>query len=339
MTGATLVVGCWRIARNRRQPSHFMFGFGKLFALLNDDHQPFHLDNVVFFQCPDHQVGPKTDFFNAVWNIIHDSGRHSGWFNHSTRFFSVGKDETRPLLCADSIYFDHHVGYSLGQNADITISAWRRNIQRYLDNVPADASSFSKGGNQTRTCGRHKLRIAIFFRSEGSALRKFSNLNDVLQVAENITPEVRMVTLNSNSTFVEAVDYFNSFDILITPHGSHLTSGILISENARPSIIEVVATCVNDDFRKNLENHFAHYRISVGHVPHDDEITTLISGCHERHGQTECSTSEQCSFGALRASVQADLYVNTSILRTELELAVEEQLKLCKERKEKVSKR
>ena len=55
--GVTLLLGCWRA--NAYQPFHFMFSYGKLYALFHDTKSVTHIDNILFWQCPDIFSGPR----------------------------------------------------------------------------------------------------------------------------------------------------------------------------------------------------------------------------------------------------------------------------------------
>ena len=110
-----------------------MFGFGKLYALINDGLEVAHVDNVFFHQCPDiSRYSKDGDFFSTVWEIVFRSGVRKGWFDSTTQFFTIGKDET-PFYCLSHALIDHSVGYSLGQNDLITVNAWRADLLPYFN--------------------------------------------------------------------------------------------------------------------------------------------------------------------------------------------------------------
>jgi len=325
LLGKTLVLSCWRVAAERLQPAHFMFGYGKLFALIHDDGPPFHVDNVVFHQCPDPYRGDDHNFLDAVWKIVSRSGFERGWFNLSTRFLSVGQGWDKNTLCASGALIDHTVGLSLGQNHRKTVFAWRSALENYV----ARYSGKVFGAKGMDLSMRHTLlrtrskepHIKIFQRKEGKALRNFLNMDDVLSVAQEYSPHVDVFSLSSNSSFFEAFHLFNSFDILITPHGSHLTNGLLIIPPSRPKIIEIVATCVNEDFKKNLGTYFADYEISTGHLIADKATRDAAAGC-AGYSERGCSLSDSCTFGNVRSAGAADLFVNISVLRSALHKAL-----------------
>ena len=324
LTGTTVILGCWRIKRDRPQPSHYMFGYGKLYALLNDENKPFHINHVIFHQCPDKRLG---DFFNSVWQITYESGMRLGWFNSSTRFYTIGKDNVAPVFCVQRGLVDHSTGFSLGTNHNITVRAWRKDVNRFLlsqsrvehSNYPS-LVSHTRGYGSHSSCGQ-QLKIGVFQRREGTNLRLFDNLNDVLLLLKSFSEFVEVFTISSNSSFFEAATLFNKYDIIITPHGSHLTNGILIDfQTRKPMIIELVATCINADFMKNLGRHFATYEINTGHLITNPEDREYTSGCHGFHVR-QCSYTPTCTFGHVRTALQ-DIVVNITLLRDSVSEAI-----------------
>ena len=75
--------------------------------------------------------------------------------------------------------------------------------------------------------GKSAARIKIFQRSATNSLRKFININEVVRLAQDYTTErVEIVSVNASTSIAEQIRFFNEFDLLITPHGSHLANGI-----------------------------------------------------------------------------------------------------------------
>ena len=325
LRGTTVIVGCWRIARDRLQPSHFMFAHGKLYALLNDDKEPFAIDHVLFFQCPDIFQGHPHDFFQSVWKIIFSSGVKRGWFTSSTRFVTIGKEDLSPLYCVEYGMVDHSTGLFHGQNHKTTVHSWAGDVRQFVMNSnrhdPALPYHKPFTSRRDKTCSEN-IRVGIFQRTEGTDLRLFLNLDDVVDMMKGFSQDVQVFTVSSNSTFYEAWHYFNQFDIIIAPHGSHLTNGILIDfEKFEPAIIEVTATCINADFKRNLEKYFAHYELSTGHMVADSGVQKFIRGC-EGYSVRGCSYTANCTFSHARSAVQ-DVYVSTEKLRESVKRVID----------------
>ena len=123
--------------------------------------------------------------------------------------------------------------------------------------------------NELGTMNITSARIKIFQRSATVMLRKFTNLNDVVKLAQSYTTiPVEVITINETSSIQEQIRLFNSFDVLITSHGSHLANGLFTMEPERKAVIEVVSFVFDSVFYGNF-NHwlgFADYMMSSGHL-------------------------------------------------------------------------
>jgi Glycosyltransferase 61 len=70
-------------------------------------------------------------------------------------------------------------------------------------------------------------RIAVFQRTGTAMLRSFINLAEVVDLAQSYTSlPVKVMTVNGSTPFRAQIRLFNTFDVLISPHGSHLANGI-----------------------------------------------------------------------------------------------------------------
>jgi capsular polysaccharide biosynthesis protein len=84
-------------------------------------------------------------------------------------------------------------------------------------------------------------------------LRRFTNLDEVVRLAQKFTSvTVDVVTVNASTTVTEQIRLFNGFDILITPHGSHLANGIFTMHPGRKALIEVVPFAFDRVFYSNF---------------------------------------------------------------------------------------
>ena len=70
-------------------------------------------------------------------------------------------------------------------------------------------------------------RIKIFQRTGTIMLRKFVNLDEVVQLAQEYTTRpIEVLTTNATTSVQEQIEMFNDYDVLITAHGSHLANGL-----------------------------------------------------------------------------------------------------------------
>lgn len=117
--------------------------------------------------------------------------------------------------------------------------------------------------------GKSAARIKIFQRSATNSLRKFININEVVRLAQDYTTErVEIVSVNASTSIAEQIRFFNEFDLLITPHGSHLANGIFTVRPQNKAVIEIVPYAFDKVFYSNYipALGFAHYIISTGHL-------------------------------------------------------------------------
>jgi len=88
-------------------------------------------------------------------------------------------------------------------------------------------------------------------------------------VAQKFTSvPVEVVTLGTNSSMTEIIRAFNSYDVLITPEGGHLTNGIFTMNPNSKAVIEVASAVYEMIYYKNyiLRLGFAGYIFSDGHL-------------------------------------------------------------------------
>jgi hypothetical protein len=114
-----------------------------------------------------------------------------------------------------------------------------------------------------------KARILIFQRSATRSLRKFDNLGEVINLAQSYsTVPVSVVTVNTTTSLADQIRLFNNFDILITPHGSHLVNGIFTVNPGDKAVIEVDPFVFEKVFFSNYYHRlrFGNYVFSSGHL-------------------------------------------------------------------------
>ena len=115
----------------------------------------------------------------------------------------------------------------------------------------------------------YRARINIFQRTATFSLRKFLNINEVLKLAQSYTTvPVEIVSVNASTSIAEQIKLFNDFDVLITPHGSHLANGIFTVRPHTKAIVEIVPFAFDRVFYSNYipALGFLHYIISTGHL-------------------------------------------------------------------------
>jgi len=323
LRGTTLLVQCWRSPRGN--PSHFMIAYGKLFSLCSDLWTGQVFDNIVFFQCPDGETMKMASggFMPTVAQMVVRACKKNQWLSASTRLLTTPLGSADDIICIDAAWVDHSNTKFLGSNDEHTLTAWHNELittlsQRKMYSSLSPMSNYSVQ-HKKRTC-RDEKRIAIFQRVEGSSLRHFSNLHEVIRTCRAKTPHVTLFTLSSASTFDEAVQSFNSFDVLITPHGSHMINGLFALH--RPSIIEVVGTCFNTDWPKGLQSFTSSYEISLNHELTGNKLDAELATCRKRES---CFETPTCPMQVLARIVHSSLNVNITILNEAINRALKSQ--------------
>ena len=111
--------------------------------------------------------------------------------------------------------------------------------------------------------------IKIFKRTATSMLRSFLNMDELVELVQRFTNvPVEIITVNSSTSVKEQIVLFNSFDVLITPHGSHLANGIFTMNPGHKAVIEIASFAFDRVFYSNYLSHlgFGQYLLSTGHL-------------------------------------------------------------------------
>eukprot|EP00580_Thalassiosira_gravida_P018058 CAMPEP_0201675988 /NCGR_PEP_ID=MMETSP0494-20130426/40834_1 /ASSEMBLY_ACC=CAM_ASM_000839 /TAXON_ID=420259 /ORGANISM="Thalassiosira gravida, Strain GMp14c1" /LENGTH=388 /DNA_ID=CAMNT_0048158595 /DNA_START=148 /DNA_END=1314 /DNA_ORIENTATION=+ len=327
-----LVMNCWRTSEHNTNPAHMLMGMGNMFVYGKSDvnvssHQSPNngpaFDLLLAHQCSVINGWPWGEYVHDLFwrkavreGTIHPShGNASMFLPFSTG--NLSKDDT--VVCGEDVYFaPRWTAMYLANNNIKAIEAWENLIEEELPmgTHPEEAMSVREGVvNHTLPCNLRSLRIAVFQRNEGSALRSFQNIDKVRTLAKEYTSrEVPIITVNSTTPPGRQAALFQSFDILITPHGSHLSNMIF---NKRKSVFIEVACVYYDAAPAMNGKSFAKSWInSYGHKPYNNpELVQNMNKCVGKDLDT-CNQSLRLKF------IQSDMVVDTTILRANLIQAV-----------------
>jgi len=190
------------------------------------------------------------------------------------------------LLCFDDLYLSTRVNHWI-QGKESLVS-FRRDAA-VTTGEPAQAKAISEPLDEKDSVGANNrvyqsycnkdaagvkptnARIKIFQRTLTSALRAFVNLEEVIATAQQYTTiPVEVVSTTENHTIQEQIRLFNSFDILITPHGSHLANGIFVMRPYTKAVIEIAPYMIDSNYFNNYNGDlgFAEYIVSTGQIVH-----------------------------------------------------------------------
>ena len=176
----------------------------------------------------------------------------------------------RRLFCFDTLYIVQRWGI-LMSNAEIAKKFREKAIftfnKRYPHEViPTHALTDDPEGIRQR-CRENSLRVLIHQRSPLFGDRVFLNSPAVLEAASNFTSQARNVHMYI-ARFPEQIEMYNSFDILVTTTGSHLTN--LVFTNRSNVVVLEMGLAIRDWFWRDNARRFGirHYLYSHrGHTP------------------------------------------------------------------------
>lgn len=250
-------------------PAHFLFGTHILFNIglrrPSYEYLPM-IDYVSLTAMPDPYMlewnWGKTILSASLanWTFAHVAKRSiSEWNLH--------RYEPESLTCFEGLYLCvDEFGSLLGTSGNIKdqrmkfLVALEKDLKANAD-IKVQLSSGLDDPIHTR-CHQKSLVIAIWIREKSSRSRHFTNLPQVIQLAQNHTKHpVQLITGNDSVSLVDQFNIFNSFDILITTAGSQLANMVLINrENV--GFVEV-GTVVRDDFWATEARKFGMQYIQV----------------------------------------------------------------------------
>ena len=194
--------------------------------------------------------------------------------NYSLLLHRGAESTKNEMLCFDDMYFSSRQSHWL-QGFENTIEF--RKDAAFLFGEPAEARkiyerpvTYNSGIIQSY-CPRAdsnssvtKANIKIFQRTQSNTPRTIVNLKEVIETLQkfSINP-VEVITITEQTPIEEQIRLFNSFDILVTPHGSHLTNGIFTMHPYEKAIVELVPFMYDSLYFKNyiqdLGEHILYY--------------------------------------------------------------------------------
>ena len=358
-TKSLLVLNCYYQPADNFNPFHTLAAFGKLLATSTGDYGPgqnYTFDMLLYHKCPNFDSWP---WAREVDKMIFADAANKGLITtpfssendvklilpHVFSHPSVLLDQD-VVICGETVYQDPTTNYNwFGGNAPSVISRWRSLLQNYIEEAahkndtttatnnnnkiaPSSAKDNLRQPHIYSSCSR-SLRVAVYRRSGGTALRKFVNLRDVEELVKEYSDRPpTIVTTGVSMPLRDQMSIFRSFDILITPHGSHLTNMVLGSN----STAYIVLTPVYIDNKISRQAHLwlKKYIESFGHMPYNVSKRSrkaMVRSCSRHFPGLEAFSP--CPWPYKYSEfLQTDLVVNITTLRGDLETAIEA---LCSE--------
>ena len=369
--GNTLFSNCYQQALDSTNPAHLLMKVGLIYELsvcysrnneaaIFKDFLSLRFRNMFMHQCPD----PNTTDWKWGQNIMDIITRKT---TEVTQFYDGepaqrtidivgypkdGLGDFRTLTCFEDLFVSMRNGIWL--QMPFNQINFRKDTAKYIGepkqalSKPETVAAILPSRARQDYCppdGSKKstARIKVFERSATRMLRKFLNMDEVVTIAQDFTSvPVEIVTVNDTTSVLDQIRLFNSFDVLITSHGSHLANGIFTVRPERKAIVEVVSFAYDKVFYGNYNMHlgFADYIMSTGHL--NSPMSILDKPCPflsfsdfaakdctlTKHAYTARDKVEQSFYSCplLHQTRGCDNIINTTAFRSHLEHLFEKSL-------------
>lgn len=131
---------------------------------------------------------------------------------------------------------------------------------------------------------------------------------------------VDFVTLNEGSSFLDALQIMNQFDVMISTLGSHLVNMLFIL-SPNTAVIEVAGTCLEGQGEFPM---ITHYHRSFGHVPvGDTSLLDIFQRCTQVVDSCNAPDDSPCPFEDRQKIFASDININIALLRASFEKAAD----------------
>jgi len=184
--------------------------------------------------------------------------------NYSVMIHRGSESPVDETLCFDDIYFSVRSGHWI-QGIENTL-AFRRDTAKLVGEPqealkiferPTEITSTSVQDYCPRSEGKSKTsaRIKLYQRTESATPRTIVNLKEVLEILQSFTTvPVEVITTTEKMPIEVQIKIFNSFDILVTTHGSHLANGLFTVHPYTKAVVEIVPFVYETVYYKNFVN-------------------------------------------------------------------------------------
>lgn len=297
--GSTWLMNCFHQRAASFNPAHWlmklgvwyevsacMFNNGKTNIFRNNITLPYN--HVQMLQCSSPELH-DWKWGASLFSIVKARSDLAGMTGSTTTYANVGyeidADESK-MLCFEDVYFSARMG--LWMQGRRNLVEFRKDAATVTSEpaaalkTPEKLMLNDKGFDETeQTLSRMpycspagsvpptSARIKIFKRTMTVMLRRFINFDEVVNLVQSYTSnKVEVITVNESTTIQEQIREFNSFDILITSHGSHLANGIFTMNPESKAVVEIVPFVFDSVFYGNYNRwlNFSDYVFSSGHL-------------------------------------------------------------------------
>lgn len=337
LPGSTLYANCYQQPADSMNPAHWMMKLGTMFeiatcAIHNTDLGSMNnmfmsggpaatdlpMKQLYLHQCPNPAL---TDWKwgENMLQIIRDQLHEANIFQKTnTQFFNDDgyqmHNHTKPyykLTCYEDMYLSQRSG--IWMQKSYNLMEFRKDSAKFMGEpgealtAPETAADFRTNGEEYPNpayCkggaeGKPNPRIHVFYRSGIKHRRLFLNLDAVVKlVQEYTTLPVVLFTVNATTSIAEQIRMFNQFDVMVTPHGSHLANGIFTVKPGSKAVVEIVPYAFDRVFYSNYNLHleFGSYYMSTGHLtPVQEETNRTMHHCFFETEESFSDSHAKCS--------------------------------------------
>lgn len=238
------------------------------------------------------------------------------------------RGRVRTLNCFDTVYIVQRWGVLMDTQTNARLFR-EKAVETFHKRYPNDKITRPEIDDDPIAildrCRNKSLRILIQQRSPVHMDRVFMNTKEVLEAVSNYTSHARNVHMFIDR-FNSQVQLYNSFDILVTTTGSHLTN-LIFTNRSRVVVLEV-GLAIRDWFWRDNAHRFGiqHYMYShQGHVPSPKcyKEGKVDNTCHS-HATVEdamiCPPRKDDSWHPIG---DCSLFVNISTFKVRLKKAID----------------
>lgn len=328
--GRVLMPNCFYQGTN---PAHYLFGLSIIydFVTFPDDYPQIttnNFDRLGLFYCSSPKDNPKWHWSKDILDIV---------MNKSSNLF--GDNANNPLLLPDrhrtSLYcFEEMIqvwrwGYLLSNKKNIKafqhdfklnlLNSSKSKVNSNLENIQIPPLL----GNIKTRCKRKNLQIVIQNRQENRHIHQISTM---IKLIHEYTPSVYQMMITPNTPTSMQYKLYNSFDILITVAGSHLSNMIFI-EQKNVAIIEL-GIAIRDKFWNTsarelvgINYFYGHHHLPIkGNRCSNESLHTLNSCISNPIDNSSIICPDQATSWKI---TECDININWMHFRNQLTKAIE----------------
>ena len=312
---------------------------------------PYPFKHIFMNQCRDPELA-EWNFGHPIMEIVkRRTDLHGLTMNGYTNYLrSDPSNVSKDFICYEDLYLSGRLSATL-QGQDNLIE-FRRDSAIILGEPnevlsdPEEALKIIPGSIQQIYCKNRDFRIKILQVAGESVYnvlgKKIVNMREIIETIQRFsTVPIEVLEINRHMSMPEIIDYFNSFDILIAPPGSHMIHGIFTAFPFTKAIIEISPFMRNPYFHRVYSKHylFAEYVVSTGHLTKGPKNLCYFNK-FDSFQHANCSTSKHsyfkrwaqervlCPHIFQSALSMCDIQVNVTLLEKHMSMLVYKSL--CK---------